>query len=260
MDGKKPKPGSRDHKKLAIVCGAPSSEMEAPFNDPEYEVWVLGNRSQNYPRFDRIFEIHDDLTEHDPRYAQWLVDKGVPIVVGENSLLSGDNVEVFPFGESEKLISPLYLTSSPAMMLCYAILHDYRYIELYGVDMAIDDHEYFWQRPCVEFWVGFAMGRGIKVIPHKTSPVCRSSYIEGRKSGGKPKFAKPPFTEDGFLGLAKKHTEKIDKAQAEITRLTGIIHSNDGARQAYLHIARVARATEAGIDLDTLETTIRHKE
>jgi len=51
-------------KKLAIVCGSPSSEMDAPFHDPEYDVWVLGNRLNRYPRFDVVFEIHDDLSEH----------------------------------------------------------------------------------------------------------------------------------------------------------------------------------------------------
>ena len=247
-------------KKLAIVCGSPSSEMLAPFEDIEYEVWVLGNRSQNYPCFDRIFEIHDDITEHDPRYAEWLLAKGVPIVVGENSPLKGDNIEVFPFAESEKQIGSIYLTSSPAMMLSYAILHGYKHIELFGVDMVIDDHEYFWQRPCVEFWVGFAKGRGITVIPHRTSPICRSSYVEGKASGGKPDFAKPPFVEEEFLGLAKRHQEKIDAIQAQIGALQQQLISNDGAMQAYTQMGRVARAVEAGNQIDTLENTVRERE
>jgi hypothetical protein len=134
-------------------------------------------------------------------------------------------------------------------------LHGYEYIELYGVDMHIDDHEYFWQRPCVEAWVGFAKGRGITVMPHKTSPVCRSKYSEGIESGGRPDFSVPPFTEEQLLLLAKKHTQKIEAATAEITRQTGIIHSNDGARQAYLHLARVARGIESGIDVKNLQDT-----
>ena len=260
MVGKMPKSGLRKNKKLAIVGGSPSSEMLAPFNDPGYEVWVLGNRSQNYTRFDKIFEIHDDLSEHDPRYAQYLVDKNIPMVVGSNFPIKADHVETFPFDESIKLFGSLYLTSSPAYMLCYAILHGYTHIELYGVDMHIDDHEYFWQLRCVEAWVGFARGRGITVIPHKTSPVCRSTYSEGIESGGRPDFSLPPFTEEGLLLLAKKHTQKIDAATAEINRQTGIIHSNDGARQAYLHLARVARGIESGIEVKTLETTLRHKD
>jgi len=234
--------------------------MEAPFNDPEYEVWVLGNRSQNYPRFDRIFEIHDDLTEHDPRYAQWLVDKGVPMVVGSNFPFAAAHIEKFPYDKSVELFGSLYLTSSPAMMVCYAILHGYMYIELYGVDLAIDDHEYFWQRPCMEAWIGFARGRGHTVLLHRLSPVCRASYVEGMDCGGKPDFSCPPFTEDELLKLAYKHTQKIDAATAEINRLKGIINSNDGARQAYMHLARTARAIEAGVVIETLDVTVRHKE
>lgn len=258
MAGNKQK-GSSGESRLAIVCGNPSSEMLAPFDNPEYEIWVLGNRSQNYTRFDRIFEIHDDLTEHDPRYARWLLDKNVPIVVGENSPLKGSNVEVFPFQKSIELFGSLYLTSSPAMMLCYAILHDYKHIELYGVDMVIDDHEYFWQRPCVEAWIGFARGRGITVIPHRTSPVCRATYVEGMDSGGKPDFSCPPFTEEELLALAKRHTDKIEAVQSEIAKMKEIIISNDGARQAYLHLARVARAVEAGNDVPNLTTSLRNR-
>ena len=67
------KSSSGKDKKLAIVCGAPSSEMSAPFNDEQYEVWVLGNRSQNYPRFDRIFEV--DYNENsEPNVSKMLAN------------------------------------------------------------------------------------------------------------------------------------------------------------------------------------------
>ena len=126
-------------KKLAIVCGSPASEMLAPFNDPDYEVWVLGNRCQNYPRFDLIFEIHDEVEEgHDPRYPQWLVDKNIPLIVGKSFAIEADHVTVFPFDESEELFGSLYLTSSPAMMVCLAILRGYPYMEIYGVDLVIE--------------------------------------------------------------------------------------------------------------------------
>ena len=247
-------------KKLAIVCGAPSSEMLAPFEDPEYEVWVLGNRCQNYPRYDRIFEIHDELDEHDPRYAQWLVDKGVPLVVGKAFPIKAEHVIVFPYDKSIKMFGSLYLTSSPAMMVCYAILQGYEDITLYGVDLNIDDHEYFWQRPCMEAWIGFAKGRGIDIKLHQSSPVCKAQYVEGLSSGGTPDFAKPPFTEDGFLGLAKRHTEKIDALNAQIAALQQQVISNDGARQGYTQMARVARAVEAGTHVETLEHTVRERE
>ena len=246
-------------KKLAIVCGGPSSEMKAPFNDPDYEVWVLGNRSDNYPRYDRIFEIHDGIEdEHGPEYAQWLVDKNVPMVVGKGFPIKADHITVFPFDESVELFGSLYLTSSPAMMVCYAMLQGYKHMELYGVDLAIEDFEYFWQRPCMEAWIGFARGRGHTVLLHHLSPVCKADYVEGMESSGKPDFAKPPFTEEGFLGLAERHAKKMAEMQSQIRELTDRIHGHEGARQAYTNLARTARSVEAGNDIQSLDITVSH--
>jgi hypothetical protein len=244
-------------KKLAIVCGGPSSEMKAPFNDPDYEVWVLGNRCQNYPRFDLIFEIHDGIDEeHDERYPQWLVDKNIPLIVGRKFPIKADHVRVFPFDESVKLFGSLYLTSSPAMMVCLAILMGYPYMELYGVDLAIEDFEYFWQRPCMEAWIGFARGKGHEVVIHPLSPVCKADYVEGMDAGGKPDFALPPFTESELIGQANVHSNKIEKLKQGIREFTDRIHGHEGARQVYTNLARTARSVEAGNDIKTLDVTI----
>ena len=248
--------GSRDLKKLAIVCGGPSSEMLAPFEDPDYEVWVLGNRANNYPRFDLMFEIHDVVSENGPGYPKWLVEKNIPLVVGKDFPIKAKHVIVFPYDESEKLFGSLYLTSSPAMMLCLAILRGYPYVEIYGVDLVIDDFEYFWQRPCMEAWIGFARGRGMEVVLHELSPVCKADYVEGMDSGGTPDFALPPFTEDEFIKLAKRHATKMDGMKREIRELTDRIHGHDGARQAYTNLARAARAVEAGNEIKTLDVTV----
>jgi len=256
MGRKMSKSGSGKDKKLAIVCGGPSSEMKAPFDDLEYEIWVLGNRCNNYTRFDRIFEIHDELDEHDPRYARWLVDKEIPMVVGQGFPLKADHLEVYPYEESRELFGSLYLTSSPAMMVCYAILHGYMHIELFGVDMMIDDHEYFWQRPCMEAWVGFAKGRGINVAIHPASPLLKSNYVEGMDSGGKPDFNAAPFIEEDLLGIAKRHMDKIEGLDAQILGLQAQRYGQDGARQAYLHMARVARAVEAGNEVKLEDTVV----
>ena len=230
--------------------------MLAPFNDPDYEVWVLGNRANNYPRYDLMFEIHDVTNENGPEYPKWLVEQNIPLIVGKGFPIEADHVTVFPYDESEKLFGSLYLTSSPAMMVCLAILRGYPYMELYGVDLVIEDFEYFWQRPCMEAWIGFARGRGVEVVLHELSPVCKADYVEGMDSGGKPDFAKPPFTEAEFIGLAKRHEGKIAAMQKNIRELTDRIHGHEGARQAYANLARTARAVEAGNDIKTLAVTV----
>lgn len=244
--------------KLAIVCGSPSTEMDAPFGDDSYDVWVLGNRLNRYPRADLVFEIHDDLSEHgDPRrYASWLVERGIPLVVGEGFPIKDGPVQVFPFAAARELFGSTYLTSSTAYMMALALLRGYEHIELYGVDMAVDDHEYFRQRPCLEAWVGFAKGRGVNVVIPAKSPVLKSDYIEGAGCGGKPDFAIRPFTQAGFLELAKMHADKVAAARAQIAQLETLITAHDSARQVYERLAKVARAVEAGQQIDNLTDTV----
>ena len=142
------------------------------------------------------------------------------------------------------------------MMLCLAMLRGYQDIEIFGVDLAVDDFEYFWQRPCMEAWIGFARGKGHNVTLHESSPVMKADYVEGVACGGKPDFSKPPFTEDGLIKLGNRHQDKIVEAQQQIDALKAKIQTNDGARQAYMHLARTARAVEAGNDIQTLDVTV----
>lgn len=249
-------------KKIAIVCGSPSSEFLAPFEDKDWEIWVLGNRLNKFKgkRVTRIFEIHDNIEkEGGLQYAEWLVAHNLPMVVGEKFPIQKDNIEVFPFDEAEKLIGHTYLTSSSAYMMAKAILEGATHIGVYGVDMAVDDHEYFWQRPCMDGWIHFAKGRGIEIIIPEVSNVGKCDYVEGRGRGGKPDFSKPPFTQEGFLKMAAIHNDKIAAIQNEIRELECKLQTHDGCKQAYERLAKVARAVEAGITINNLTDSFSTK-
>ncbi len=255
-------------KKIAIVCGSPSSEMLAPFDDKSWEIWVLGNRINRFEgkRVTRIFEIHDDLSEHGDiaAYVNLLVNLKIPLVVGASfpqtikEVKNGEkttHVKHFPFEEAEKLFGSKYLTSSSAYMMALALIEGATEIGIYGVDMAVDDHEYFWQRPCMEAWIGFAKGRGVKVTIPEISMIGKCDYVEGENCGGKPEFKQPPFTEEEFLRMAQEHTDKIAEYEEQASQLGDKILIHDGVRQAYERLAKVARATEAGIKITSLSQT-----
>jgi len=54
-------------------------------------------------------------------------------------------------------------------MLALAAMEDFEEIHLYGINLAIAD-EYFYEKPCAEWWLGFLAGRGIKIfVPHASS-------------------------------------------------------------------------------------------
>lgn len=253
--------------KVAIVCGSPSTEFLAPFNDESWEVWVLGNRLDRFKdkRVTRVFEIHEDLSEHqDPEaYCEFLASSGHYLIVGENFPINNADIEVFPYKEAQALSKFVTLASSPAYMMAYAILNGATEIAIYGVDMAVDDHEYFWQRPCMWGWVRFAEGRGIKITIPEQSALCKMNYIEGKdwkagfKHNPKSQFALPPFTEQAFNELAENHQKKIDQINEEIRQKEILIHTHNGAKQSYIRMAKVARAVESGQEnLTLLSTTI----
>jgi hypothetical protein len=58
-----------------------------------------------------------------------------------------------------------YFSNTVDYALALAIFQKYEYIDLYGINMELDT-EYAYQKAGVEFWIGQAMGRGIKVVPH----------------------------------------------------------------------------------------------
>lgn len=247
--------------KVAIVCGAPSSEFLAPFTDKSWEIWVLGNRVQRYldKRVTRIFEIHDHLPEQaDPhKYASYLLSLGVPVIVGEKFPVQlHQMLAFFPYDKAEELYGSTYLTSSPAYMIAYAILNGATEIGLYGVDLSISDHEYFWQRPCVEAWIGFAKGRGIKVTIPEVSHIGKSTYVEGRDWNGERK-AEGPLTEEGLLAMAPVHQQEMAAIKKNIRELELKMAMHDGATQVYQQLSKVARAIEAGVEVKSLlETTL----
>lgn len=246
-------------KKIAIVCGSPSSEFLAPFDDKSWEIWVLGNRLDRFKgkRVTRIFEIHDDIEkEGGLKYAEWLASHNLPVVVGEKFPATAINIEKFPFADAEKLIGHTYLTSSSAYMMAKAILEGATHIGVYGVDMAVDDHEYFWQRPCMDGWIHFARGRGIEVTIPEVSNVGKCDYVEGRGKGGKPNFSKPPFTQAEFLNIAAMHQAQVETYQNKIRELELAVNGHDAAKQVYERLAKVARAVEAGINVELLTNSI----
>lgn len=236
-------------KKVALVGGSPSWES-APFHDTDWSIWVHGNqldRFQGKP-VHRIFEIHDDLREHPQNYAHWLVDHEIPLVVGEKFPLSAPHVEVFPYEQANRFMGQ-HLTSTPAYMMAYALIKEVTTIAIFGVDMAVDDHEYFYQRPAMYAWIAYALAKGVKVSVEGS--LFTDAYVEG-ESWGKPDIGLPPFTTQQFETIAAQHEEAMKHCDSQIHALTLKRAAHDGSRQSYERLAKVSRAIESGVTVKNL--------
>lgn len=237
--------------RVAIIGGSPSSQMLAPF-DSEWEIWVLGNQLKDYEgkRVTRVFEIHDDLSDKDPNYPKWLQEQGYLLVVGRNGLKG----KPYPEKEVNDLLGGDYLSSSPAYMMGMAILEGAEEIGIYGVDMAVDNHEYFKQRPEMYAWIAYAKAKGIKITIPEESSLFKGTYVEGRdwnkKSAGL-------WSEGEFTQLANAHQKRMNEIDQQINALRVDYTSHDGARQVYDRLSKVARAIDSGVDIKTLIETAK---
>lgn len=239
--------------KIAIVGGAPSW-TNAPFEDEDWQIWVLGNQLDRYQgkRVSRIFEIHDNLEEHSQAYAHWLIAHHIPMVVSDKFPIRNSRLIVFNYDEALKLIGDNF-SSSPAVMMAQAIMDGATHISIYGVDMALDSHEYFMQRPCMEQWIGYAKGLGIEVFIDPSSPLGYSTYREGRDW---PDKGFSGFEAGDYQDMIRHHKARFDQLEAQINEaapkfeaMKAEFHALNGAIQVYERLQKVARAKDAGIDV-----------
>jgi len=87
----------------------------------------------------------------------------------------------FPIEQCVKEFGIPYFTNTIAYMIAYALLQNPEEIEIYGVNQA-GSHEYTEERGGVEYWLGIANGRGVKVtINGKDSQLLRYKGRYGRE-------------------------------------------------------------------------------
>jgi hypothetical protein len=70
--------------------------------------------------------------------------------------------EAFPLQECASRFGQPYFSNTIAYMIAFALLKGAKEIDIYGVNQA-GSHEYAEERPSVEYWIGMAIGMGVKV-------------------------------------------------------------------------------------------------
>ena len=86
----------------------------------------------------------------------------------------------FPLEEVAKRFGTPYFSNTIAYMVCYALLQGAKEIEFFGVNQA-GAHEYPEEKGSVEYWIGIAVGMGVKVtINGKDSQLLKHKGRYGR--------------------------------------------------------------------------------
>ena len=156
---------------IAIIGQGPGHE-DAP---KDMERWGLP-WAKDYT-LDLYFEMHSKENrayyKDDP--AEVIMDCGVRVLMDE-PIPEATNSFQYPTDEILDLVGG-YIESSVGYAFAYAIFAEVDEISLYGVS---GDDGYTSQRPNLEYLIGFARARGIKVNVQKNSHLLRSNFAEGR--------------------------------------------------------------------------------
>lgn len=154
------------HRRVAIVGASRRREQAPGFGgpDPEWCVWAINEIWQ--PRYDRHFELHPlSKPPQDDRELKFLRECRAPCYV-----LALDP-EVVPAGVRYPLerlraagLRNDYFTCTFAYQIALAIVDGFEEIGLFGLRLwEGSPRERLLEQPCVNYWIGVAEGRGVRV-------------------------------------------------------------------------------------------------
>lgn len=169
--------------KLAIVGAEEHTRHLAPFDDPDFDIWVFNEfaAADWCKRWSGCFQIHqpkvyrDPKNEKDPKHWAWLQQEhGKPIFMQAVDPQVPDSVK-YPLEEiNETFLSTLTYEglaqkrnyrATLAYAMALGLYKGYEEIDIWGVELA-HYAEYRSQQTNFAFWVGLATGRGVKVDLH----------------------------------------------------------------------------------------------
>jgi len=162
--------------RIICIAGFAESTREMSNREPDdVEIWGLNRCYQFLKRWDRHFEVHEeDLVSgktglRESGYLDMLKESNVPVYM-LHPISDIPQAVPFPMDAIVERFGRRYFTTSIALMIAQACYEGCDELHIYGVDMSAYE-EYSYQRPCVEYWLGIAVGLGIKVTVPKEAPV-----------------------------------------------------------------------------------------
>lgn len=220
------------NKRVTIMGFAPSW-AETKFEDPTMEVWTLNEaynllNAKKIPlnRISRWFEIHDpnSPTKNTPEHIQFLKNCPVPLIM-QNEYEEFPSSIAYPRQQVREYFNQNFIiddvgspyteySNSISWMVALAILEGYEEIWITGVDMA-QQQEYAWQRSSCSFFIGFAAGKGIKVLIPRTSELCKFPQDYGFETDNQVRHKKKSRKKE-LKGRMNQIIAEIQKAQAAI--------------------------------------------
>jgi len=213
--------------KIAIVGFGPSRE-KCPFDDDTFEIWGMNEIYEKVPRLDILFELHDKrhMVEsfRNTSHWEWLQSSPIPIYMVKRF----DDIPasvLYPFHEIVAEFGT-YLTCQISEMVALAIYLNKKEIHLYGIDLFKGrgfGTEYTKQKASVEYFLGLAVGRGIKVYIPRESTLLKCSHVYGLEGADEYRAM--------LARLWSKHEAAAKEKEKEIKKQEALLNQSLGAME-----------------------------
>jgi hypothetical protein len=239
--------------KVAII-GCADSKEEAPWHlTEEFEFWGVNNLFLTFPKpFTRWFDIHQFsqagetwLRRGKPDFRGMPINKYLaalgklpfPIYMQQPNPLV-PNAIVFPFAAMVQAFGGYY-TNTISWEISLAMAEGFKEIHIYGVDMAVDS-EYHHQRPSCEYFLGMAVGRGIKVFIPDTCDLMKTRFLYGAQEP-----IELPFR-NKISAMQKSMHERRAKSEQEMQLAQRKMFEYNGALAATAEIDKIYKNVTGG--------------
>jgi hypothetical protein len=227
-----PWPGMSGKKKLAVCGLASTTRHQAPFKDPEWDIWTMHMGGQILERVDLLFEPHDPLFAGvetgptgmnqqvwEPEYTAFLKNVKIPVMMQDHYAEFPTSIK-FPFMELVEQFGRFFSTSV-AWMMAMGIRNGYERIDLYGVEME-HGTEYHNQGKSVVYFIGLAEGRGIEIGMPRACQLMKNRYLYGLETKQQDEVIQRIDRHESELQGHRQQAEaQLSQIQAEHQRILG---------------------------------------
>lgn len=204
IESKQDRPETPRKKDKVCIVGCADSKNNAPFHDTSMEFWGVNNLClhMGHIKWDRWFEPHTfeyDGTNFIRRgsyefrgqkvndYIALLAKLDCPIYMQKHWPQIPKSIP-YPLAEVKAKLGG-YFTNTISYMIAVGILEQFKEMHIYGVDMAAGS-EYGHQRPSCEYYIGIAVGMGIKVFVPDEADILKTRFLYGFEEQKENQFSK----------------------------------------------------------------------
>ena len=163
-------------RKIGIIGTADTSRDQAPWDDPEWELWGTPRDTEGWPHFKLLFEMHDILVVRQqfdagkyPGYLERLQHIDQPIFMPAQCPEVPRSV-TYPLDEVTR-VGRDYFHGTGAYQLAFAAWQLPHVVGLWGVDLA--DERYGHQVACANYWLGQLDALGVAIVLPESCPLLK---------------------------------------------------------------------------------------